>query len=77
MSRAILINARAEALFVSNLQRSDRPGPAIVASAIRQTIRQFGSRGCAERVAYAFGETPETAMPRMAWARSQVQATYR
>jgi hypothetical protein len=32
-------------------------------------VRAFGRRGCAERVAQEFGDHPETAGPRMRWAR--------
>jgi hypothetical protein len=61
--------ARHEALFASTLQRSDAPGPAAVAEAIRRTTRQFGSRGCVCRVAQEFGDHPEAAAERMRWVR--------
>jgi hypothetical protein len=65
--------ARADALFVSALQRSDEPSATQVSQAIAATIGQFGARGCAARVAQAYGEHPETAVPRMRWARALVQ----
>ena len=65
--------ARADALFVSALQRSEEPSAAQVRQAIAAAIRQFGARGCAARVAQAYGEHPETAAPRMRWARALVQ----
>jgi len=64
--------ARADALFVSALQRSEEPSAAQVQQAIAAAIREFGARGCAARVAQAYGEHPETAVPRMRWARAVV-----
>src|ERR1700739_1162485 len=64
--------ARADALFVSALQRSEDPSAAQVQQAIAAAIRAFGARGCAARVAQAYGEHPETAVPRMRWARAVV-----
>ena len=64
--------ARADALFASALQRSDEPSAAQVNQAIAAAIAAFGVRGCAARVAQAYGEHPETAAPRMRWARAAV-----
>ena len=64
--------ARADALFASPLQRSDEPSPAQVHQAIAAAVAAFGIRGCAARVAQAYGEHPETAVPRMRWARAAV-----
>ena len=64
--------ARADALFASPLQRSDEPSPAQVHQAIAAALAAFGIRGCAARVAQAYGEHPETAVPRMRWARAAV-----
>ena len=65
--------ARADALFASALQRSDEPSAAQVGQAIAVAIGAFGARGCAARVAQAYGEHPETAVPRMRWARAIVK----
>jgi hypothetical protein len=65
--------ARADALFASALQRSDEPSAAQVRQAIAAAIRAFGARGCAARVAQAYGEHPETAVLRMCWARAMVK----
>ena len=65
--------ARADALFASALQRSDEPSAAQVRQAIAAAIRAFGARGCAARVAQAYGEHPETAALRMRWARAMVR----
>ena len=67
--------ARADALFASPLQRSDEPSPAQVHQAIAAAVAAFGIRGCAARVAQAYGEHPETAVPRMRWARATVAGT--
>jgi hypothetical protein len=63
---------RADALFASALQRSDEPSAAQVDQAIAAAVRAFGTRGCAARVAQAYGEHPETAVARMRWARATV-----
>lgn len=60
---------RADALFVSTLQRSEEPTAGQVRQAVATAVRTFGRRGCAERVAQEFGDHPETAGPRMRWAR--------
>jgi hypothetical protein len=59
---------RAEALFVSALQGSEEPSTEQVRLAVITTMRAFGGRGCAERVAQEFGDHPETAIARMRWA---------
>jgi hypothetical protein len=61
---------RADALFVSALQRSDDPSTGQVRSAIAAAVHEFGSQGCAEQVAQEFGDHPETAVVRMRWARA-------
>jgi hypothetical protein len=60
----------ANALFASSLQPSDRPDPAQVRVAITATFGALGDIGCAARVAQEFGDHPETAVPRMRWARA-------
>ena len=62
--------ARADALFASALQRSDQPSAVEVQRAIAAALASFGIGGCAARVAQAYGEHPETAAPRMRWARA-------
>jgi hypothetical protein len=63
---------RADALFVSSLQRSEEPTAGQVRQAVATAVRAFGSRGCAERVAQEFGDHPEMAATRMRWARAMV-----
>jgi hypothetical protein len=76
-NRALLMTARAEALFTSHLSAKRWHGPAEVAAAIEQAIRRHhGSRGCTAEVASAYGDHPETAAPRMRWARGVVDQLY-
>jgi hypothetical protein len=67
---------RSEALFVSALQRSDNPGVEQVQQAVAKAVRDYGSRGCAARVAQEFGDHPDTAVVRMRWACQLVDEAY-
>ena len=60
---------RADALFVSVLQRSEELDTGQVREAVAMAVRALGGRGCAELVAQEFGDHPETAVARMRWAR--------
>ena len=60
---------RADAIFVSGLQRGDEPSAGQVRQTVAAAIRAFGCSGCGERVAQEFGDHPETAVIRMRWAR--------
>jgi hypothetical protein len=62
-------DARCEALFASGLQRPDAPTAEAVAATIGCTLRQFGIRGCASRMAQEFGDHPEAATDRRRWVR--------
>jgi hypothetical protein len=68
MNHLSISEVRADALFVSSLQRSDQPSTGQVREAVVASVRQFGGRGCAGRVAQEFGEHPELAAARMRWA---------
>lgn len=62
-------HTRAEALFASDLQPSDRPTSDQVARAIHTTLLvRGGVAGCAAVLAAEYGEHPETAAARMRWA---------
>jgi hypothetical protein len=63
----------ADALFVSAMQRSDRPSKGQVLKAIAAAVCAYGDRGCAEQVAQEFGDHPETAVARMRWARAMAR----
>jgi uncharacterized membrane protein len=66
---------RAEAVFVSDLQPSDRPTTSQVAAAVLASLRaRGGATGCAAAVAAEYGEHPETAVTRMRWALALVDA---
>jgi hypothetical protein len=67
---------RADALFASALQRSDEPTAEQVDEAIAVAVNAFGTRGCAARVAQAYGEHPEIAVERMRWARATVLGAF-
>jgi hypothetical protein len=68
--------ARADALFASTLQSSDDPSTAQIRQAVSTAIRARGAGGCAAQVAQAYGEHPETAVPRMRWARTEVARAF-
>ncbi|MEU6142932.1 hypothetical protein ABZ848_21495 [Streptomyces sp. NPDC047081] len=73
----VLTAARAEALFSSELATGSEPTPSEIGAAIRRAIQvNGGSRGCAGTLARAYGERPETAVPRMRWALRQIVAAY-
>jgi hypothetical protein len=67
---------RAEALFVSCLQSSECPAADQVRGAVDGALRRWGVRGCAEQVALEYGDHPETAAPRMAWALATIKGAY-
>ena len=69
MTRLNVNDARCEALFASGLQRSDSPTAEALAEVISRTVRQYGVRGCACRMAQEFGDHPEAAIERMRWVR--------
>ncbi|MBG0564997.1 hypothetical protein [Actinoplanes aureus] len=75
--RTQMIAARASALFASNLPSGSRPTGSMVDDAIATAVRAFGgTRGCVAVMAAAYGDCPETAAPRMQWARSVVMTVY-
>ena len=69
-ARRNMDDAQCQALFASSLQRSDAPGADMVAEAIRVTVQQLGTGGCAGRMAQEFGDHPEAAAKRMHWVLS-------
>jgi hypothetical protein len=68
MSR-LNMDERCEALFASELQRSDVPTPEEVAEVISRTVGRMGIAGCIGKMAQEFGDHPEVAAERMRWAR--------
>lgn len=69
-------DVRTEALFVSDLQRSQQPTPELIRAAVTATVDRLGERGCAALVAQEFGEHPDCAQGRMRWARTAVRLAY-
>jgi hypothetical protein len=67
---------RADALFVSALQRCEQPTAEQVRRAVAAAVGAFGENGCAGRVAQEFGDHPETAVARMRWARQLVREAF-
>jgi hypothetical protein len=63
---------RADALFVSALQRSDVLSPGQNRHAVAAAVDRYGVAGCAGRVAQEFGDHPDAAAARMCWARAVV-----
>jgi hypothetical protein len=76
MTQLNITDARCEALFASGLQRSELPTAEATAEAISRTVRQFGVRGCAARMAQEFGDHPEVARDRMLWVRQVVAEVF-
>jgi hypothetical protein len=76
MNRLSISAVRADALFVSSLQRSDEPSAGQVRQSVAAAVRQFGSRGCAGRVAQEFGDHPALAAARMRWAQRAIADTF-
>jgi hypothetical protein len=73
-----IIAARAEALFTSDLPAGCHPSRDEVDEAIECAVRRYGGiRGCVEELAACYGDHPDTAAPRMHWARTTVEALYR
>ena len=67
--------ARAAALFVSDISTADRPSRAQAELAILRAIRTHGgSRGCVADMAAYYGDYPELASARMAWARTVAES---
>jgi hypothetical protein len=73
MARPSVNGAWCEALFASPLQPSDFPTAGMAAEAANWTLRQFGVRGCAGRMAQEFGDHPDAAASRMRWVRQLPQ----
>jgi hypothetical protein len=73
---AMIDDVRTEALFVSNLQSSQRPTAELIRAAVGAMVDRLGEARCAELVAQEFGEHPDCALSRMQWARSAIQAAF-
>ena len=67
---------RAAALFASTLQASEHPSAEQVRWAVATTLQRLGTAGCAARLAGEFGDHPELAATRMAWALATIRSDY-
>jgi hypothetical protein len=76
MSLLTAEETRIEALFVSDLQRSEHASPELIRDAVAASVLRHGPEGCAALVAQEYGEHPETTVGRMQWARSAVRAAF-
>src|SRR5690242_17995892 len=65
----LTMDERCEALFASEIQRSDVSNPEVVAEVISRTVGRIGLAGCAGKMAQEFGDHPEVAAERMRWVR--------
>ena len=63
----------AEALFVSDLQPSQRPSRQTLEETVTAMILRHGSDGCAAVVAAEFGDHPDVAVRRMCWVREELR----
>jgi len=72
----LIDDVRTEALFVSNVQRSQQPTADVIRAAVYATVDQLGEARCAELVAQEFGEHPDCAIGRMQWARSAIRSAF-
>jgi hypothetical protein len=73
---AVIDDVRTEALFVSDLQRSQQPTAELIREAVTAMVARLGEARCAELVAQEFGEHPDCAPDRMRWARSAVRLAF-
>lgn len=59
----------AEAIFASTLQPSQVVTPAEAWAAVTEAITRHGAQGCVDILAREYGDHPESAAPRMRFAR--------
>ena len=71
-----LDHVRTEALFVSDVQRSEHPTEDLIRTTVSATVDRLGESGCAALVAQEFGEHPDCALGRMRWARHAVHEAF-
>ena len=76
MTTLLTDDIRTEALFVSDVQRSQQPTAELIRAAVTATVDRLGPGGCAALVAQEFGEHPDCALGRMQWARHAVRTAF-
>lgn len=67
---------RAEALFVSCLQGSQKHTAEQIKLAVDEMLDRLGAAECAAMVAQEYGEHPAEAMRRMHWVLATTKATF-
>jgi hypothetical protein len=71
-----LDDVRTEALFASDVQRSQHPTVELVRATVSAIVDRLGETGCAALVAQEFGEHPDCALGRMRWARYEIRKAF-
>jgi hypothetical protein len=67
---------RAEALFASCLQGSQKYTPEQIRTAVADMLERLGADGCAGLVAQEYGEHPREAMRRMHWVLTAMPVAF-
>jgi len=70
------MDVQTEALFASDVQRSQHASGASIREAVEATVGRLGEAGCAAQVAQEFGDNPDCAPRRMRWARNAVRDAF-
>ncbi|GAA2529312.1 hypothetical protein [Pilimelia columellifera] len=65
-----------EALFLSDLQPSERPSVGAARAAVKRSLLRHGREGCAAAAAAEFFDHLDTAVPRMCWARGMAAEAF-
>jgi hypothetical protein len=76
MTALVSHDVLSEALFVSDLQRSQQPSAESIRATVNAVVERLGATGCAALVAQEFGEHPDCALGRMQWARLAVRNAF-
>ena len=71
-----MMATRAEALFASCVQGSQKPTPEQVRAAVAETLAKLGAIGCAARMAQEYGEHPTEAAKRMIWVLAVMRSAF-
>ena len=69
-------DVHSEALFASDVQRSQQPTGELIRDTVSSTVDRLGETGCAALVAQEFGEDPFCALGRMRWARVAARTAF-
>jgi hypothetical protein len=76
MTATLDVDLHVEALFVSDVQRSQHPTAELVRAVVASTEDRLGKTGCAGLVAQEFGDHPDCACHRMEWAIAAVHDAF-